>query len=302
MTSPQEILLTGLAHVESTSALLQRVHRLLPAGGLYQAADVQWWWAVPRSTDDLPQLHWVDEGGDAVAVAALTDFADGTSAVYTDPMLLVAALPDAPTDFWERVLDRALEHATSHGIDRLELEVEQQDARLQHLLTSRGFTPSGDGLVLCRLDPADRPTPQPLAVGDRLVSRAERTGGPHPMNRRAAADFERRLREVSLYRPDLDLAVVDEHDEPAAFALCWFDPTTESGMIEPVRTHDAHQRRGLAHHLLATGIERLVSVGAREISIGYEPDNPASGTLYRRCGFVPRLESQVWSGPTTRAG
>ena len=98
--------------------------------------------------------------------------------------------------------------------------------------------------------------------------------------------------------PDLDLLVVDSEGDHAAHALFWFDPTTSIGVVEPVRTVDAHQQRGLSRHLLTAGLARLAALGAERVSIGYEPDNPASGHLYRSVGWVPGSATDLWSCPT----
>jgi len=38
--------------LEAVTALLQRVRSAHPTAGLYEAADLQWWWRTPRSTDN----------------------------------------------------------------------------------------------------------------------------------------------------------------------------------------------------------------------------------------------------------
>ena len=44
------------------------------------------------------------------------------------------------------------------------------------------------------------------------------------------------------------------------------------------------------------------SAGAERISIGFEPDNPASGSLYRSVGFEPHRRTDVFSGSTLAPG
>jgi len=70
------------------------------------------------------------------------------------------------------------------------------------------------------------------------------------------------------------------------------------GVVEPMRTEDAHQGRGLARHVLTSGIELLVQAGAERIKICFEPDNPASSHLYPSVGFVPGRRNDMCSGPT----
>jgi hypothetical protein len=40
----------GLHFLEAATALLQRVRSVHPNAGLYEAADLNWWWRNPRST------------------------------------------------------------------------------------------------------------------------------------------------------------------------------------------------------------------------------------------------------------
>jgi ribosomal protein S18 acetylase RimI-like enzyme len=115
---------------------------------------------------------------------------------------------------------------------------------------------------------------------------------------RGHPDPEPPLRQTSLYRPDLDLVIHDSGGEVAAYGLFWYDPVTATGLVEPMRTEDAHQRRGLARHVLTTGIALLAEAGATRIKICFEPDNEASKGLYLDVGFQPDRRTLSCSGPT----
>lgn len=67
-----------------------------------------------------------------------------------------------------------------------------------------------------------------------------------------------------------------------------------------MRTEDDHQRRGLARHILTTGIDLLAEAGARRVKICFEPGNPASSHLYLSVGFEPDRQTVVFSGRTRR--
>ena len=71
--------------------------------------------------------------------------------------------------------------------------------------------------------------------------------------------------------------------QTAGYALFWFDPVTEVGLVEPMRVEDAYQRRGLARALLTAGLERLARRGARRLKVGYATE-PARA-LYVGAGF-----------------
>jgi RimJ/RimL family protein N-acetyltransferase len=81
--------------------------------------------------------------------------------------------------------------------------------------------------------------------------------------------------------------------------LFWYDPETATGLVEPLRTEDDHQRRGLARHILTTGIDLLAEAGAKRVKICYEPDNPASERLYLSAGFEPDRQTVVFAGRTS---
>lgn len=292
---------SGLAYLEAVTSLHQRVRVAHPTSGLYEAAEFDWWWSIPRPTDAFPQLFWFDDDDQPTAAVITTDFGDGTSALYDSPTIVVCVLPDAEADLAlvGHVVDRGLANARSNGIEAVELEVGQTDEVMRQVLFDRGFAVKGDGLVNCWMEADDRPEVSPLEDGYRLVSRVETAGRPHHMtDGQRRAQVEERLQQTSLYRPDLDLVVLDGDDNPAAYGMFWHDPVSATGVVEPMRTHDDHQQRGLARHLLTAGVDLLARAGAERISIGYEPDNPASGHLYRSVGFVPHGQSDLVAGPT----
>jgi len=76
--------LGGLDSLHAVTALLQRIRNAHPTAGLYQAAELLWWWRDPRSTDELPQLFWFDGQGRSAAAVIAADFGDGSSALDSD--------------------------------------------------------------------------------------------------------------------------------------------------------------------------------------------------------------------------
>lgn len=295
MPTPREDHRAGLDYLHAVTALLQRVRSAHPTAGLYEAAELQWWWSTPRSTDNLGQLFWFDDRGRPEAAVVVTDFGDGTSALYEDPTLVVIVMPDASAGWVEHVVGRGLAHLGEHGIGAVELEIDRADDVMRAVLLDHGFVVKGDGLIGCWLDAGARPPISPLGDGYRLLSRRDTMPRPHHMANPDRPAVEERLLHTSLYRPDLDLVVMDGDDDIAAYGLFWHDPTTATGVVEPMRTHADHQRRGLARHLLTTGVDLLAEEGAARIAINFEPDNPASGHLYRSVGFEPHRQTDVFA-------
>ena len=282
----------GLDYLQAATALLQRARSAHPARGLYEAADLQWWWRTPRSTDELGQLFWFDELGRPEAAVIATDWGDRMA---LDPIVM----PDATPDWVAQVIERGLAHAGECALGAVQCEVDRADDVMRAVLAGHGFAFKEDGLVETWLAADARPALSPLHGDYRLSNRLDMTPRPHHMIERSGADVEARLRQTSLYRPDLDLVVLDRNGNDAAYGLFWYDPETATGLVEPMRTADDHQRRGLARHVLTTGIDRLAAAGATRIKICFEPDNAASSHLYLSVGFEPVKQTDVLAG---RAG
>lgn len=297
MRTKREQHLGGLEYLDAVTTLLQRMRGAHPTDGLYEAADFQWWWRSPRSTDDFPQVFWFDEQGRPEAAVIATEWSDR---VAVDPIVM----PDATPDWLGRVMERGLEHVDEAGFGPIGLEVDPCDDVVRGVLIDHGFAMDGDGVVETWLAAEARPEISPLHEGYRLFSRVDTMHRPHHMisAKRNHTDVEPRLRQTSLYRPDLDLVVLDSDDRVAAYGLFWFDPATATGLVEPMRTEEDHQRRGLARHILTAGIDLLASAGAERIKICYEPDNPASSRLYLSVGFEPVRQTVVFTRRTAVGG
>lgn len=67
----------GIQYLQDVTTLVQRVRPAHPTAGQFDAADFQWWWRTPRSTDDHSQLFWFDDAGRPEAAAIATDCSDG---------------------------------------------------------------------------------------------------------------------------------------------------------------------------------------------------------------------------------
>lgn len=284
----REQYLVGVHYLEAATALLQRGRSAHLTKGLYEAADLQWWWRTPRSTDNLRQLFWFDHLGRPEAAVIVTDWGDR---IALDPIVL----PDAPPDWVGYVIERGLAHARECGFEAVELEVDHADDVLRAVMTSHGFAIREDGLVEAWLAAEARPAISPLHEEYRLSRRRDTMLRPHHMTKQSGADVEQRLLQTSLYRSDLDLVILDVDDNYAAYGLFWYDPATATGLVEPMRTEVDHQRRGLARHILTTGIDLLARTGAERIKICFEPDNPASRGLYLSVGFEPVKQTDVFA-------
>ena len=264
---------SGLEYLALATELLRRARLADAEAGMWEAADLQWWWRTPRSSDAIDQLFWVDDEG-PVAGVVLTDWGRGWGC---DPIVVPGAgVPLAG------VWTRALEAIEGLGVEAVEVLARDDDSDLLGLLAAAGFV-ADERSGNTWMDARDRPDVAALPEGFVLVDRAQAGTRPHPMWRRSGEQVETRLRQCSLYDPELDLAVETADGEVAGYALFWFDSVTKVGLVEPMRVEDAYQRRGLARAMLAAGLDRLAKRGARRLKVGYVTD--AARQLYVGAGF-----------------
>lgn len=266
--------LGGLDRLHAVSGLLQRARSADATGGVWEAADVQWWWRRRRQTDDRPLPVWFDELGPCGAVV-LTDFGGRWQG---DALFLPRTVE--PEDVWSELLHE-IEIADAPALNVL---ASDEDKTLLALLEASGFTATEERSGITWMDAADCPAALPVPDGYRVVDRLSHAKAAHPMARRNGDEIEARLRQCSLYDPQLDLAVYTTSGDAAAYGLFWFDELTSVGMLEPLRVEETHQRKGLARALITGGLNRLVRRGAQRLKVGFNTD--AGRNLYVSTGFT----------------
>jgi GNAT superfamily N-acetyltransferase len=264
--------------------LLHRVRLAHPTAGLWEAADYQWWWRTPRASDRVDQAFWLDGDG-PVAAALLTEWRHGWG---LDPIVAPGSNPAV----LRQAVDEGLERAIRLGVAHVETLVRDDDEASRSLLSDRGFAATDDRGAVTWLAAERRPTPPNLPAEFELVDRRSAAEAPHPMVGRGGPDVGARLREVSLYDPELDLAVRHASGDIAGYALFWFDPVTRVGLVEPMRVEEPWQRRGLGRALLLHGLERLANRGATRLKVGYASEP----------GMALYIASGSRSRPPTRPG
>jgi predicted N-acetyltransferase YhbS len=266
-------MLQGVERLNATTMILQRARLADPLFGMWEAADVQWWWGRPRATDELALPVWFDSVG-PVAAAGLTDWDNTWQA---DAFVVPSFVKEE--DVWAATL----EATAGHQCDALELLVRGGDVLKANLAVQSGFVMTDEFSGTAWMDADARPAVTQVD-GFTIVDRAASANRPHWMISRNGELVEQRLRECSLYDPTLDLGVEDEDDRIVGYALFWLDLTTRVGLLEPMRVEDDYQRRGLARMLLTNGLDRLARKGARRLKVGFETD--AARNLYLGAGFV----------------
>jgi GNAT superfamily N-acetyltransferase len=273
----RELQAAGREALMLATELLQRARRADPRAGLWEAADVQWWWRKPRRSDVVEKLFWLDDEG-PVAGVLLTSWTDGDW--QCDPVRVPRTAGLHPDALWTR----AMAHAAEHSPAGFDVPVSDVDHTFRALAERSGLTP-GDRDRTAWMDAADRPAVPALPDGFVLVDRTQRPDAPHPLRHRNGEGVAERLARCPLYDPALDLAVETVDGRVAGSSLYWFDPTTKVGLVEPVGVEEEFQRRGLARAMVCAGIDRLVARGAERVKVSYETE--AAASLYEGLGFVP---------------
>jgi ribosomal protein S18 acetylase RimI-like enzyme len=97
------------------------------------------------------------------------------------------------------------------------------------------------------------------------------------------------------------MAITATAGEPAAVTLCHVETYVEDsrpqpvGLVSSVGTLPEHRRRGLANWLVAEGLGRLRSAGARHASLYVDGRNQTRAfDAYQKLGFELAFEAEVW--------
>lgn len=284
LRAPEGRAVAGLEYLEAVTQVQHRRRLADPDREMWEAAELQWWWPRDRHEDPSNARVWCDAAGPCAAVL----FSRWAPDRWECEVLADADFAPA----WRYSADRSAQLQPA----RVEMEmIVEDDVETQRVAHDCGYVPSDETHLVSWLDPSEANAPgRPLAEGYAIAARAEAGTGPHPMAARNGAEVEDRLRQCSLYDPQLDLAVLAPDHAVAGYALFWADPVTRVGLVEPMRVEDAHAGRGLGTHLLAAGLRRLVDRGCTRLKVASEPSNQAAQRLYRGAGFAPSDRTRTW--------
>lgn len=273
----------GLDYLRLVTDLLQRRRLADPLGGIWEAADLQWWWRADQHQETHNQQFWLD-GDVPVAGVIFTRWNDQRFACD-----VIADASFAPA--WNFVESRcaelggrSIEMALADGADASIAAAERA-----------GFRATDEECVVAWLEAsADRPMAPRLPANYAVHSRRGLTDREHPMVRRSGPLVASLLGQCSLYDEDLDLAVYTGDGLAAGYALFWADNRTGVGLIEPMRVERDYQREWLATHLLRAGLDRLETRGCARFTVSYDPANPGARRLYLGAGFTPTTTTRTF--------
>jgi hypothetical protein len=131
-----EVQASGLTYLVLATELLQRARLADAEAGLWEAADLQWWWRTPRRSDAIDQLFWIDDEG-PVAGVVLTDW----GSAWGCDLIVVPGVTTVPLSaLWRR----AVEAIDALGIESVDVLVKNDDAELVDLLEAAGLVAGGE--------------------------------------------------------------------------------------------------------------------------------------------------------------
>ncbi|MBU3144193.1 GNAT family N-acetyltransferase [Clostridium sp. CF012] len=96
------------------------------------------------------------------------------------------------------------------------------------------------------------------------------------------------LRQTPNYRVDLDLYVVSETNEIAAFCTMWYDNINKIGILEPVGTIPEFRKIGLGRAVIREATNRIAKEGAETVYVGSDQK------FYLAIGFKAEYKDNIW--------
>ncbi|MFJ1766918.1 GNAT family N-acetyltransferase [Amycolatopsis sp. NPDC088138] len=188
---------------------------------------------------------------------------------------------------------------TAAGLERTALPCAADEFGLERW-TAHGYETDpgslGDTGSWTQLNERDLTDVEPPALADGFRFRTADEAGPEAVVQahvdawpRSAYTVEayQDLRRTAGYRGDLHVLVEAPDGTMAASAIMWFDEVNKTVEFEPVGTHPAHRRLGLARAMLLHAMRRARDAGATHATVAClgAPGHPKARGLYYGVGF-----------------
>jgi predicted N-acetyltransferase YhbS len=109
----------------------------------------------------------------------------------------------------------------------------------------------------------------------------------------SASEYATFMAESPSFRHDLNLVAEAPDGSFAAHVGVTYDEHNRHGIFEPVCTHPAHLRRGLARAVMFEGLRRLRDIGAATAHVE-TGDAEAANAFYGSLGFTEEYRAHTW--------
>ncbi|MGW8761627.1 GNAT family N-acetyltransferase [Streptomyces sp. NPDC055815] len=88
------------------------------------------------------------------------------------------------------------------------------------------------------------------------------------------------------YDPAREIVAEAPDGRIGAYTVHWVDTRNGLGHFEPVGTHEAFRRLGLARAVMAESMRRMAELGLRRVTVNHDAENLAAARLYGSLGFT----------------
>ena len=99
------------------------------------------------------------------------------------------------------------------------------------------------------------------------------------------AEWRARTLKHPAYKRDLDIVVEAPDGRLVAFCICWFDENSGNGHVEPLGCHKDFRPYALGRVALSEGLQRLQSLGAKNIFVETDSHRNTAFQLYESFDF-----------------
>lgn len=283
----------------SIGQLLRGAYAILPNYNTYSFArfDI---WAQRRISDEvlLNDRAWQTD-------FRLWETSDGVlaGAVFfeSDRDAVLIGHPD-----WPELIEPMLDYAEARYVEKgsaepLMIEAMESNTARCDLLKSRGYT-LYDGHFIHRHKPLDpnviEPVNLPAGYTFKLLTRGDLPQYLQAVfavfGRSGTVESDPFLTQAPSYVPELDLMVMSDQNEVAAFCTVWVDPVNHYAEFEPVGTVPSFQKRGLGSALLAYAHNRLRQMGCPLATVQSWSTSQGANKLYQAAGLLPQDNQLNW--------
>ena len=284
----------------SIGQLIRGAYAVAPNWNTYSFArfDI---WAQRRISDDvlLQQTAWQNDfrlwETPAGVLAGAVFFESDRDAV-------LIGHPD-----WPDLIEPMLDYAEARYIEKgsrepLMIEAMESNVARCELLQARGYTLYPDGYFIHRHKRLDPHVIEPVNLPPGYsIQELTHTDLPRYLRavfavfgRSGTVESDPFLANAPSYVPQLDLMVMSDQNEIAAFCTVWVDPVNRYAEFEPVGTVPSFQQRGLGSALLAEACNRLRQLACPLVTVQSWSTAVGANKVYQGAGLLPKDNQLNW--------
>ena len=207
---------------------------------------------------------------------------------------------------WPELIEPMLDYAEARYLEKgsaeaLMIEAMESNAARCELLKSRGYT-LYNGHFIHRHKPLDPNVVEsvklPPGYAIKVLTRGELPQYLQAVfavfGRSGTVESDPFLSNAPSYVPELDLMVMSDQNEIAAFCTVWVDLVNHYAEFEPVGTVPSFQQRGLGSALLAYAHNQLRAMGCPLATVQSWSTSEGANKLYQAAGLLPKDNQLNW--------